>query len=477
MAAAELTITTTQIPGLLLVQLPVHGDARGWFKENWQREKMVAAGLPDFGPVQNNISFNAAVGTTRGIHAEPWDKYVSVATGKIFGAWVDLRAGENFGTVFTTEITPGQAVFVPRGVGNSFQTLEENTAYTYLVNDHWSADAPQLYTFLNLADPTVAIDWPIPLDQVVLSEKDRNHPYLDAVTPMDPAPVIILGANGQLGRALIAQCDSQQIPYQAYDRSTWDLAEPSGWPLKSLRGARAVINAAAHTQVDAAQTPEGRTLAWAVNATGVSALAAACQHAGVPLAHVSTDYVFDGTLPLGQEYPVEAAVAPVSVYGQSKAAGESAVRALGRHWIVRTSWVIGEGNNFVTTMARLAATGVDPTVVDDQHGRLTFARDLASALLQMVLGDAPSGTYHYTSDGPVVSWYEIARWVYEDTGHDPDRVSPISTADYTQDKPGQAPRPTNSTLDLTSTRDAGLTLSDMRSRLTAWLDSSSRTSR
>ena len=348
MAAAELTITTTQIPGLLLVQLPVHGDARGWFKENWQREKMVAAGLPDFGPVQNNISFNAAVGTTRGIHAEPWDKYVSVATGKIFGAWVDLRAGENFGTVFTTEITPGQAVFVPRGVGNSFQTLEENTAYTYLVNDHWSADAQQLYTFLNLADPTVAIDWPIPLDQVVLSEKDRNHPYLDAVTPMDPAPVIILGANGQLGRALIAQCDSQQIPYQAYDRSTWDLAEPSG---------------------------------------------------------------------------------------------------------------------------------VDPTVVDDQHGRLTFASDLASALLQMVLGDAPSGTYHYTSDGPVVSWYEIARWVYEDTGHDPDRVSPISTADYTQDKPGQAPRPTNSTLDLTSTRDAGLTLSDMRSRLTAWLHSSSRTSR
>lgn len=477
MAAAELTITTTQISGLLLVQLPVHGDARGWFKENWQREKMVAAGLPDFGPVQNNISFNAAVGTTRGIHAEPWDKYVSVATGKIFGAWVDLRAGENFGTVFTTEITPGQAVFVPRGVGNSFQTLEENTAYTYLVNDHWSADAQQLYTFLNLADPTVAIDWPIPLDQVVLSEKDRNHPYLDAVTPMDPAPVIILGANGQLGRALTAQCDSQQIPYQAYDRSTWDLAEPSGWPLKSLRGARAVINAAAHTQVDAAETPEGRPQAWAANATAVTALATACRAAGVPLAHVSTDYVFDGTLPVDQAYPTDAPLSPVSVYGQSKAAGEAAAATVPRHWIVRTSWVIGEGNNFVATMARLAANGVDPTVVDDQHGRLTFARDLASALLQMVLGDAPSGTYHYTSDGPVVSWYEIARWVYEDTGHDPDRVSPISTADYTQDKPGQAPRPTNSTLDLTSTRDAGLTLSDMRSRLTAWLDSSSRTSR
>ena len=128
MAAAELSVTGTEIPGLLMVQLPVHGDERGWFKENWQREKMVAAGLPDFGPVQNNISFNAAVGTTRGIHAEPWDKYISVATGKIFGAWVDLRAGAGFGTLVTAQISPGQAVFVPRGVGNAFQTLEPDTA-------------------------------------------------------------------------------------------------------------------------------------------------------------------------------------------------------------------------------------------------------------------------------------------------------------------------------------------------------------
>src|SRR5690606_24991227 len=87
----------TPIPGLLVVDLPVHGDARGWFKENWQREKVLAAGLPDFGPVQNNISFNQAPGVTRGIHAEPWDKYISVATGRVFGAWVDLREGDSFG--------------------------------------------------------------------------------------------------------------------------------------------------------------------------------------------------------------------------------------------------------------------------------------------------------------------------------------------------------------------------------------------
>ena len=111
---------------------------------------MTALGLSDFGPVQNNISFNDAVGTTRGIHAEPWDKWVSVATGRIFGAWVDLREGPSFGAVYTTELDPSKAIFVPRGVGNSYQTLEPDTAYTYLVNDHWSPDAA--YSFLNLAD-------------------------------------------------------------------------------------------------------------------------------------------------------------------------------------------------------------------------------------------------------------------------------------------------------------------------------------
>lgn len=177
----QLNVSDTPIPGVLVFDLPVHGDNRGWFKENWQREKMLALGLPDFAPVQNNISFNRSVGTTRGIHAEPWDKYISVATGSVFGAWVDLRAGESFGRVFTTTIDPSRSIFIPRGVGNAFQTLEESTAYTYLVNDHWRADAQ--YTFLNLADETVAIDWPIALADAELSDKDRGHPRLADVEP------------------------------------------------------------------------------------------------------------------------------------------------------------------------------------------------------------------------------------------------------------------------------------------------------
>ena len=141
-----------------MLKLPVHVDSRGWFKENWQREKMLALGLPDFHPVQNNVSFNQSVGTTRGIHAEPWDKLLTVVTGRMFGAWVDLRDGDTFGSVVTAELDASRAVFVPRGVGNSFQTLEPHTAVSYLVNAHWTAEAE--YTFLNLADETVAIEWP-----------------------------------------------------------------------------------------------------------------------------------------------------------------------------------------------------------------------------------------------------------------------------------------------------------------------------
>ena len=167
-----LAVEATPIPGFLRIDLTVHGDNRGWFKENWQREKMLALGLPDFGPVQNNISFNNEVGVTRGIHAEPWDKFVSVATGRV-------------GVVYTCEIDPSVAVFVPRGVGNAYQTLEPGTAYTYLVNDHWSAEAR--YTFLNLADETANVPWPIPLTEAILSDKDKAHPRLADLAPF-PSP-------------------------------------------------------------------------------------------------------------------------------------------------------------------------------------------------------------------------------------------------------------------------------------------------
>lgn len=171
--ADQLQVRETKIPGFYEINLVLHGDNRGWFKENYQRQKMEALGLPYFEIVQNNFSFNAEMGSTRGLHAEPWEKFISVANGKIFGAWVDLRKGPSFGQVLTIEITPGKAVFVPRGVANGYQTLEPNITYTYLVNEHWSPSAN--YVFVNLFDRQLGIKWPIPKDQAIVSEKDNAH--------------------------------------------------------------------------------------------------------------------------------------------------------------------------------------------------------------------------------------------------------------------------------------------------------------
>lgn len=456
----------TPIPGLTVWELPVHGDSRGWFKENWQREKMTAAGLPDFGPVQNNISFNDAAGTTRGIHAEPWDKWVSVATGRIFGAWVDLREGPTFGAVHTAELDPSRAVFVPRGVGNAYQTLDPHTAYVYLVNDHWSADAE--YTFLHPADETVAIGWPIPLADAELSAKDLAHPRLAEVAPVPPRKTLVVGADGQLGRALRAAWGpAGHVEYAG--RAELDLTDPGLDGARRWRDYDTIVNAAAYTAVDAAETAEGRTRAWAVNATAATRLARIAAENGLTLVHVSSDYVFDGTR--AGAYLEDDPVAPLGVYGQTKAAGDGAVAGVPRHYIVRTSWVIGDGANFVRTMTALAERGVDPAVVADQVGRLTFAEDLAAGIRHLLDARAPYGTYNVTCSGPPASWAQIAARVFSLTGHDPGRVRPTTTAEYFAGAATPvAPRPANSVLDLAKVTATGFTPRDADEALAAYLN-------
>jgi dTDP-4-dehydrorhamnose 3,5-epimerase len=461
-----LRANVTPIPGLLLWDLPVHGDNRGWFKENWQREKMVAAGLPDFGPVQNNVSFNDVMGTTRGIHAEPWDKFISVATGRIFGVWVDLRAGRTFGTVFTAEIDPSRAIFVPRGVGNAFQTLEPNTGYVYLVNDHWTSDAQ--YTSVNLADESLAIDWPIPLDRAELSAKDRGNPRLADITPVPARQTLVLGAGGQLGRAL-REIYRGATNVEFADRSDLDLTMPGIGQARRWREYDTVINAAAYTAVDTAETPDGRAAAWATNVTGLAELTRVAAMYGIVLVHISSDYVFDGTAQ--RPYREDDPVVPLGVYGQTKAAGDQVAATVPRHYIVRTSWVIGDGHNFIRTMLSLADRGINPSVVNDQRGRLTFTSELAQAIRHLLDTRAPYGIYNVTGSGTVTSWADVARRTFGLTGSDPDRVTEVSTAEYFANATGPvAPRPGNSVLNLARIESTGFFTSDADDMLKEYVE-------
>lgn len=463
--AKQLTVKNTPIPGLQLWDLPVHGDARGWFKENWQRQKMVAAGLPDFAPVQNNVSFNDAVGTTRGIHAEPWDKWVSVATGRVFGAWVDLREGDTFGAVFTAEIDPSVAIFVPRGVGNAYQTLEADTAYTYLVNDHWSADAE--YSFLNLADETASVPWPIALSAAEISDKDRAHPRLQDVRRVAPRKTLVLGANGQLGKALRDLLgDRDDVEFAG--RSDLDLQSENVAGARRWGDYSTIINAAAYTEVDGAETAEGRRAAWSVNVSGVRRVAEVARDHGITLVHVSTDYVFDGSKT--GAYTEDDPVAPLGVYGQTKAAGEMAAAVATCHYILRTSWVVGDGGNFVKTMASLAERGVDPSVVDDQRGRLTFADELAAGIVHLLTSRPAYGVYNLTNSGDSATWADIARAVFRISGNEPSRVTGVSTSDYFAKADRTiAPRPQNSVLDLRKLEATGFHPTPMMQALSEYL--------
>ncbi len=464
----ELAIEVTPIPGLLVVRLPVHEDARGWFKENWQREKMTALGLPDFGPVQHNVGFNTHRGSTRGIHTEPWDKFVSVLTGRVFAAWVDMREGSTYGSVFTIEMDPRIAVFVPRGVGNSYQTLEDATTYSYLVNQHWRPGAD--YPALNLADETVGIDWPIPLAEAEISEKDRHAPRMADVVPMKPLKTLIVGAQGQLGRALQADFPDADLVDIAtgpegsrVDRL--DVTDPGQVAAFPWPDYRLVLNAAAYTAVDKAETPEGRRLAWSANAAAPASLARVATEHRLTLVHYSTDYVFDGTAELHTE---DEHHSPLGVYGQSKAAGDIAVATTPRHYILRTSWVIGDGHNFVRTMQKLAADGISPTVVDDQVGRLTFTSDLSRATKHLLDREAPYGVYNVQGAGVATSWADLAREVFRLSGRDPEDVTPVSTEQYVGGREGISPRPASGVLDLSKIQATGFQPADHLEQLRAY---------
>lgn len=274
---------------------------------------------------------------------------------------------------------------------------------------------------------------------------------------------LILGAAGQVGRALAAALPDAT----ALGRDAFDIASPADLDWGSYD---VVVNAAAFTDVDGAEGPVGRRAAWRANATGPAALAGIARRHGCALVHLSSEYIFDGTLE--RPYVEDDEIAPMSAYGASKAAGDLAVRGVERHYLLRPTWVFGEGRNFVRTMLGLAARGISPTVVDDQIGCPTFAPDLATAIVHLVTSGAPYGTYHVTGGGEPASWAEVARESYALAGHADLTVTGTSTEAYFADRPQAAKRPLNSVLDTAKAEKAGVDLPDWRARLAEFVASS-----
>jgi dTDP-4-dehydrorhamnose 3,5-epimerase len=260
---------------------------------------------------------------------------------------------------------------------------------------------------------------------------------------------VILGANGQLGRAL-----RREFPDAvALDRAALDVSDEGAVRAFDFSAVDVVFNAAAYTKVDAAEDPGNRAAVCAANTDAVRYLAEAAERYGFTLVHVSTEYVFDGRHP--GPVPEDLEPSPLSVYGKSKADGDAHLAGLERYYLVRTTWVVGEGGNFVRTMASLADRGVQPAVVDDQIGRPTFTTDLAAGMRHLLDTGAASGSYNLTNDGDPVSWAGLAAAVFEARGRSADDVRRVSTEEYFADKPTAAPRPLNSVLDLSKIMATG----------------------
>ncbi|MBI1351546.1 MAG: dTDP-4-dehydrorhamnose reductase [Actinomycetales bacterium] len=254
--------------------------------------------------------------------------------------------------------------------------------------------------------------------------------------------VLLIGNRGQLGSEVQSVLErNHSLAVLGIDYPDIDLGDDASVEL--VFGGfdpDFVINCAAYTAVDAAETDE--EAAMTVNGIGPRLIAEECRKAGAWLIHVSTDYVFDGTATT--PYREEAQPAPATAYGRTKLVGDRAVQELlaDSHYLIRTAWLYGiHGTNFVKTMLQLERDRDTVSVVTDQVGQPTYARDLAEHLVMLMDRHPQPGTYHGTNSGEV-SWYDFAREIFRLAGADPDRVLPTTSADFVR----PAPRPAYSVL-------------------------------
>lgn len=268
--------------------------------------------------------------------------------------------------------------------------------------------------------------------------------------------ILITGGNGQLGTALREVLVGEEILLT--DTDNMDITDIN--QIKKVFAdfkPKFVIHGAAYTNVDGCE--ENPELAEKVNAEGTKNLAKTCKEMGIPMIYISSDYTFDGTAtePISED----ATPNPLSVYGKTKLIGEMATLELKNSYVIRTSWVYGEGKNFVRTMLSLSEKMSGVRIVNDQYGRPTYALDLAKAIYDVIKKRPEVGIYNITGEGEIISWSDFAREVFK-VANKNTQVIGITTDEYLSDKQDRkiAPRPSYSALSLGKAKDSGLFLRD-----------------
>lgn len=266
--------------------------------------------------------------------------------------------------------------------------------------------------------------------------------------------ILITGSNGQLGTELRYLLDERNEEYVAVDVAEMDITDAAKVDQVFAQVKPSLVyHCAAYTAVDAAED-EGKELDYAINVTGTENIAKAAAKYGASLVYISTDYVFDGQKPVGQEWLETDKPDPQTEYGRTKRLGEKAVeKYLDHYYIIRTAWVFGNyGKNFVFTMQNLAKTHPKLTVVNDQHGRPTWTRTLAEFMIYVTENQKDYGYYHLSNDAKEdTTWYDFAKEILKDTDVE---VTPVDSSQF----PAKAKRPLNSTMSLAKTKATGFVI-------------------
>ncbi|HEL0708257.1 dTDP-4-dehydrorhamnose reductase [Streptococcus equi subsp. zooepidemicus Sz16] len=276
--------------------------------------------------------------------------------------------------------------------------------------------------------------------------------------------ILITGSNGQLGTELRYLLDERSVDYVAVDVAEMDITNATKVEEVFAQVKPSLVyHCAAYTAVDAAEE-EGKALNEAINVAGTEHIAKACERYGATLVYISTDYVFDGKKPAGQEWLETDTPDPQTAYGRAKRLGELAVeRYTKQFYIIRTAWVFGHyGKNFVFTMQNLAKTHSRLTVVNDQHGRPTWTRTLAEFMCHLADNRKPYGYYHLSNDAKEdTTWYDFAREILKETGVE---VVPVDSSAF----PAKAKRPFNSTMNLDKAKATGFVIPTWQEALEAF---------